>query len=287
MEQQYPLVSVLMTAYNREQYITEAIESVLNSTYPNWELIIVDDGSKDSTVAIAKKFAASDSRIKVYVNEQNLGDYPNRNKAATYANGEWMMFVDSDDKTLPNGIKDCVDAMNLFPNCSFGIQISQHPNSSPFYSNNYEVIYKHFFEKPSLMSGPTGTIQRVSFFKQQNAYPTKYGPANDMYYNLKAAINGVVFLPFEFNFYRIHEGQEINNKYSYLYNNFKYLRDALKELPLPVSKEQKQWIMNKNSRRFIVNIVKYFLKTKNFTATITAIKQAEITWKDVFFGIFH
>ncbi|MFY8004328.1 MAG: glycosyltransferase family 2 protein [Chitinophagaceae bacterium] len=287
MEQQYPLVSVLMTAYNREKYIAEAIESVLASTYPNWELIIVDDGSKDKTVAIAKQYASVDKRIKLYINDKNLGDYPNRNKAAAYANGEWMMFVDSDDKTLPNGIKDCVDAMHLYPNCSFGIQLKENTNTDPFYRDGNEAISKHFFEKPSLMSGPTGTIQRVSFFKQLNAYPTKYGPANDMYYNIKAAIQGVVFLPFEFNYYRIHEGQEINNKYSYLYNNFKYLRDAIVELPLPFSEKQKQWILNKNRRRLVVNLVKYLVKTKNISATFKAIKLAEITWKDVLLGIFH
>ncbi len=75
------LISILMTAYNREHYITEAIESVLASTYQNWELIIVDDGSKDDTVSIAKSYAAEDARIKVHVNEKNLGDYPNRNRA--------------------------------------------------------------------------------------------------------------------------------------------------------------------------------------------------------------
>ena len=59
-----PLVSVLMTAYNRAEYIGKAIESVLASTYPNFELIIVDDGSTDDTLSIARNRAANDSRIK-------------------------------------------------------------------------------------------------------------------------------------------------------------------------------------------------------------------------------
>src|ERR1041384_7268362 len=101
-----PLVSVLMTAYNREDYIAEAIESVLASTYTNFELIIVDDCSSDNTVAIAKEYKAKDKRIKVYVNEKNLGDYPNRNKAASYANGDFLMYVDSDDKILTDGIQN-------------------------------------------------------------------------------------------------------------------------------------------------------------------------------------
>src|SRR5436853_5775843 len=106
-----PLVSVLMTAYNREQFIGEAIESVLSSTYKNFELIIVDDCSGDSTVSIAKDYGRKDSRIKVYVNEKNLGDYQNRNKAATYASGKYLKYADSDDKLFPDGLNYCVRVM--------------------------------------------------------------------------------------------------------------------------------------------------------------------------------
>ena len=86
------LVSVLMTAYNRQQYIAEAIQSVIANTYQNWELIIVDDRSNGDTVAIAKKFAEKDNRIKVYINENNLGDYPNRNKAVSLAKGKYLKY---------------------------------------------------------------------------------------------------------------------------------------------------------------------------------------------------
>ena len=86
------LVSVLMTSFNRDKYIAEAIDSVLASTYQNWELIIVDDCSKDKTVEIAKSYEAKDNRIKVYVNKKNLGDYPNRNKAASYAKGKYIKY---------------------------------------------------------------------------------------------------------------------------------------------------------------------------------------------------
>ena len=76
-----PLVSILTTVFNREKYIAACIESVLNSSYHNWEMIIVDDQSKDKSVEIAKRYAAKEDRIKVYVNEKNLGDYANRNQA--------------------------------------------------------------------------------------------------------------------------------------------------------------------------------------------------------------
>ena len=99
-----------MTSYNREKYIAQAIESVLASTYKDFELIIVDDCSKDNTVGIAKKYEELDSRVKVYVNEFNLGDYPNRNKAATYAKGKYIKYIDADDMIYPWGLEIIINS---------------------------------------------------------------------------------------------------------------------------------------------------------------------------------
>ena len=78
-------VSILTTVYNRDKYLAACIDSVLASSYQDWELIIVDDVSSDGSVSIALAYEQKDARIKVYVNDKNLGDYPNRNKAASYA----------------------------------------------------------------------------------------------------------------------------------------------------------------------------------------------------------
>ena len=91
--EQNNLVSVLMTSYNREKYIAEAIESVLASSYTNFELIIVDDHSADNSFTIAKEFEKKDSRVRVFKNEKNLGDYPNRKYAASLATGKYLKFV--------------------------------------------------------------------------------------------------------------------------------------------------------------------------------------------------
>src|SRR5205814_9422266 len=70
-----PLVSVLLTSYNREAFIAESIESVLAQTLTDFELIVSDDQSHDATVAIAQSYARRDPRVRVSVNEKNLGDY--------------------------------------------------------------------------------------------------------------------------------------------------------------------------------------------------------------------
>src|SRR5450631_1699837 len=115
---QKPFVSVLMTAYNREKYIAEAIESVLASTYTNFEFIIVDDGSVDTTVEIARSFELKDSRVKLYINEKNLGDYPNRNKAASYAKGKYLKYLDSDDMIFKDSLLKMVNAIEKYPDAA-------------------------------------------------------------------------------------------------------------------------------------------------------------------------
>jgi len=282
-----PLVSVLMTAYNREKYIAEAIESVLASTYENFELIIVDDCSKDNTVNIAKQYEEKDKRIRVYVNEKNLGDYPNRNNAASYAKGEYLMSVDSDDMIFENGIKMCIGCMLQFPQAKFATYY-RIPAKEPFVLDSVTAINNHFFKEPYLMIGPGGTIISRKYFIEIQGFPEKYGPSNDMYYNLKAACNTpVLMLPFEFLFYRRHAGQEINNAYSYLYNNYRYNRDSFDELNLPIDPKSIQWLRKKNKRRFVVNAFRYFIKSRNISKTRNAIKMASFTFRDAMEGIFH
>jgi glycosyltransferase involved in cell wall biosynthesis len=283
-----PILSVLMTSYNRQSFIAEAIESVQQSSFQEWELIIVDDGSTDETVNIAKWYAAADHRISVYINKQNLGDYPNRNRAASYAKGKYLMYVDSDDKILTDGFSDCIAAMEAFPEAGIGMQLHENKTSFPFYLPAEQALRRHFFEKSCLTIGPGGTILRRDFFEQIGKYPELYGPANDMYFNLKAvAAGGVLFLPFNFNFYRIHEGQEINNKYSYLYNNFNYLRDALGQLELPLTSSEKEWLLNKNRRRFLVNLVRYLKITLNADKAMAARRMAEFGFKDFIKALLH
>ncbi len=89
------LVSVIMPTYNGEKYIAETLESILNQTYRDLEIIIVDDNSTDKTVEIIKSY--NDERIKLYFNEKNLGIGDNTNKALSLATGEFIMMQDHDD----------------------------------------------------------------------------------------------------------------------------------------------------------------------------------------------
>ena len=115
-----PLVSVLITSYNREKYIEEAIQSVLSQDYPNFELIIVDDCSTDQTAKIIKRYESIDYRIKIFINEKNLGQFANRNLAAGYATGVYLKYVDSDDIIYPSALRYMVEAMENHPKAGMG-----------------------------------------------------------------------------------------------------------------------------------------------------------------------
>ncbi|WPR72273.1 glycosyltransferase family 2 protein [Flavobacterium sp. NG2] len=103
------LVSIIIPTFNSEKFITEAIESVQNQTFTNWEIILVDDASTDSTVEIINKIINTDSRIHLHQLEANSGTGVARNKALSYAKGRYIAFLDADDLWLPEKLQKQLD----------------------------------------------------------------------------------------------------------------------------------------------------------------------------------
>jgi glycosyltransferase involved in cell wall biosynthesis len=101
-----PLVSVIIPCYNQGKYLKTAIESVLEQTYCNWEIIVVDDGSKDDTRDIAKRF--TEAR---YFFQENQGASAARNQGISVAKGKYLVFLDADDKLLSNALEIGVCAL--------------------------------------------------------------------------------------------------------------------------------------------------------------------------------
>tara|TARA_B100000929_G_scaffold281367_1_gene260331 strand:+ start:761 stop:1546 length:786 start_codon:yes stop_codon:yes gene_type:complete len=99
------LVSVIMPAYNSEVFISESIQSVINQTYPNWELLVIDDASSDSTKKIAEKFSSEDNRIRFFQNSSNSGTHHSRNRGIKAASGDFIAFLDADDLWKPEKLE--------------------------------------------------------------------------------------------------------------------------------------------------------------------------------------
>lgn len=103
------LVSIIMPSWNTDRFIAETIQSVIDQTYINWELLIVDDCSTDNTDGVVASF--KDDRIKYFHNEKNSGAALTRNKAMREAQGEWIAFLDSDDLWTPDKLEHQINFM--------------------------------------------------------------------------------------------------------------------------------------------------------------------------------
>ncbi len=279
-----PLVSVLMTAYNREQYIEEAIESVLASSYTNFELIITDDCSTDNTIEIAKGYEQKDSRIRIYLNDKNLKDYPNRNKAATYAKGKYIKYLDSDDTIYPDGLEYCISAMEKYPEAGIGMLFFQkeYSGEDPVCWDSEKVIRHHFLVRGCLNIGPSGSIIRRDVFETSGGFDTRFGVASDNYFNIRlAAHHPVVFLPQEFFFYRIHDGQEIKDKRGYIQNNYLYLKELLETANLHLSKLEKEQLGKMVEKTFAKELIRFWLKSKNLRSLKEIMEITKFSFKDI------
>lgn len=109
-----PEVSILMPLFNSERFLEEAVLSVVQQTFSNWELIICDDASSDNSVAIAKALSKSDSRITLLENDRNLGASISRNRCLSAARGRYIAFLDSDDLWLPLKLQKQISFMKKF-----------------------------------------------------------------------------------------------------------------------------------------------------------------------------
>ena len=110
-----PRISVLMTAYNSQQYVAQAMESILNQTFSDFEFIIINDGSTDDTARIIRQYATRDSRIKFIDNKVNKGLISVLNQGLELCKGEYIARMDSDDISIPTRFALQLEYMDAHP----------------------------------------------------------------------------------------------------------------------------------------------------------------------------
>lgn len=127
-----PLVSIIMPAYNSGNTISRAIQSVLDQTYSEFELLVIDDGSTDNTVDIVNFYIKTDSRIVLLRNPRNLGVAASRNHGCRMAQGEYLAFLDSDDMWFEDKLEKQVSFM-LRKGCDLSCTAYAyaHPHEQP------------------------------------------------------------------------------------------------------------------------------------------------------------
>ena len=149
--EKYPKVSVLIPNYNYAEYLSEAIESVLNQSLNDFELIIVDNCSTDNSVDIVRQYMKKDKRISLYVNESNICMYRNYNQALLYAKGKYIKYLNADDKLHHKNLEVLSTILDKYPNVALVTSLrqcigdDQHILLPPFDEGEYngkEIILK-------------------------------------------------------------------------------------------------------------------------------------------------
>jgi glycosyltransferase involved in cell wall biosynthesis len=276
-----PLVSVLMTSYNREKFIGAAIESVLASSYSNFELIVCDDCSIDNTVAIVESYAEKDKRIKVYINDHNLGDYPNRNKAASYAQGKYIKYQDSDDLIYPYSLQMMVESIEQFPEALFAFsanEVQDNAQPYPIFFTSEEAFRRHFFGAGGLFyAGPGGAIIRKKSFDEFGPFSGKRFISDAEMWMKLAMVGPILKIHPGLIWWRVHEGQEFTmglNEYVLLRYNLD--KEILGHVNCPLTDEEKKAALG-NSRRLIGRkILRLFFRELNFSSAIELSKKTGI-----------
>ena len=254
-----PLVSVLITAFNRERYIKDAIESVLAQTFSDFEIVIVDDCSTDRTFPLANEYAEKYSKIRLYRNEKNLGDYPNRNHAAELATGTYLKYVDSDDLLYSHGLRVMVESMKRFPDAALGL--CREPSETipfPVQLSSEEAYKEGYFGAGLFSNAPLSTIIRTDVFRKVGGFSGKpYVGDTELWLTL-AARCAVVKMVKGLTFWRSHGDQEFTYEKTSIYASVeRYLihMNALNSVNCPLSnsdrKKAKKIIKHRHARQII------------------------------------
>jgi glycosyltransferase involved in cell wall biosynthesis len=265
-----PLVSVLVTVYNREKYLAESLQSILNSTYDNIEVVVVDDGSKDRSLEIANEFAARDSRVKVNLNPKNLGDYPNRNRAAQLAIGDYLKYVDSDDRIEPNCIQVMIDAALEHSDAAYVLSYPRPKDKErPLYLSSNEAYEQHLVQQQGFFSaGPLLSLIRTDRFREVGGFRPSARNMGDTILWLELSRRWpMVIVKDGLTFWREHDEQEYNlvrgggwdNSVTHSLLSHITLRDFLDE-GCPLNKANRQLVRRKFQRD---NIRRVFWQLKN------------------------
>jgi glycosyltransferase involved in cell wall biosynthesis len=240
-----PHVSILVTVYNREAFLRATLESILASSFGDFEVLVVDDCSKDNSLKIAHEIAHTDSRIKVHANEKNLGDYGNRMRAASLACGTYLKYVDSDDLLYSHSLGVMLDAMDRDTTVALALSHSLPEDEQPYpwFLSPSESYFKHFLGRGCFGCGPTGAIIRRSAFEVIGGFRKEWGVLSDIDLWLRlGARYAVALLPPGLIWWRRHDGQEFSSysaNLTYLQRGYELSIKALQDSMCPLTLKEK------------------------------------------------
>lgn len=192
-----PCVSVVIPCYNHANYLQDAIRSCLAQTYPNLEILVVDDGSTDNTKAVVGQFPQVQ-----YIYQDNAGVGAARNRGWRQAQGEFVQFLDADDYLLPTKIQRCVDALRADP--EIGVvytdyeirtedMCARHPIQHPAWVMPEGEVLKRLIDQNTAFFVPACAVIRRELIERVNGFNETLHGTEDWYMWISLAAHGARF----------------------------------------------------------------------------------------------
>lgn len=218
-----PLFSILIANYNNGNFITETIESIQKQTYENYEVIIVDDSSTDQSISVIENLMIKDSRIKLFINENNEGCGYTKMKCVEFAAGDFCGFVDPEDTLSNEAIEKMVSNHENYPNASIVFSNYFHCNESLNILSLKKPGFKEgIIDKRQLYDRRINhftSFKRKLYFKTDQINPRlKRAVDQDLYIKLEE-VGDVVYIDDNLYYYRYHRNgiSAFGNNYKALY----------------------------------------------------------------------
>lgn len=209
------LVTVITPTYNSQKFIRQTYESLSKQTYKNWEWIVVDDCSIDSTIEILSKIALSDNRVKIYSNPVNSGAAVSRNKAIEVAKGEFIAFLDSDDMWLDTKLEAQLKFM-IANDVAFSYMpyqvVNELGNKVGARSVPSRLNYTSLLKKPSI--GCLTAMYSVKFLGKRYMPLIRKRQDLGLWLSILKTIDYAYAVDYELAQYRVHNGSISSNKFS-------------------------------------------------------------------------
>lgn len=242
-----PEISIVIPVFNAEEYLAECIESILSQNYSDFELLLVNDGSTDSSKAICEDFVKKDKRV-ILINQENTGVSSARNNGILQAKGKYLMFCDSDDCVSPNWCSVLYTAIRKNPESLVVSNVTKNYNDlyKGELQSDYELLTYFELYKSGLSAYTPNKIYNLSIIKKNNIiFDVDCNFSEDVKFNIDyfSHCKNIILIDQKLYFYRQTYG--LTN--SYRYNKFElhlmpfYIRlNTLK--PLEISKYCDIWL---------------------------------------------
>jgi len=220
------LVSIITPCYNSEKFLDECISSVLNQSYQNWEMLIVDDNSSDNSCALINSYSKRDDRIKPLFLNENLGPAMARNNAITNAKGKYIAFLDSDDIWLPEKLELQINFMKKnnysFVFSSYSV-ISDDGKPKYTISVPEKITYKRYL-KNTIIGCLTVMLDKEKF---KNIKMPNLRSSHDMatWLNLLKECGCAYGIQQKLAIYRDHKSSNTSNKFKAAYDVWNVYRE--------------------------------------------------------------